>query len=192
MKCIRFGGILAVLVVAAVACDGLDRATTAPDDQVASLLAPTSVDAGMADTDGSALATLRRVTAGYQRIEAAMDDGFFAPDGECVEVPGAGAMGVHYVHLDRINDGVADPERPDVLLYEPQPNGRMRLVGVEFVVWRSDWGEPPGPTFLGQEFAHSFGEHSHGLPDHYELHIWTWRHNPAGLLAPFNPNVSCP
>ena len=173
------------------ACDGMTPDTTAPDSDAA-LMAPTFANAGMATTDGSQLATLRRATAKYQRISVAVDEGFFAPDPHCIAAPGLGAMGVHYVHLGRVNDGVADPRAPDVLLYEPMENGEMRLVGVEFVVWRSDWGDPPGPMFLGTEFDHSFGEASHGLPDHYELHIWIWQHNPTGMLAPFNPLVSCP
>ena len=184
-------------LAAAVALFGLGACDLQPDaaigpDTDRSILSPAAPISGAASTDGSMLAELRRVTAKYQRIEVAENDGFFAPDPHCIAMPGAGAMGVHYVHLGRVNDGVADPSAPDVLLYEPQPNGRMQLVGVEFVVWRSDWGDPPGPTFLGEEFAHSFGEAAHGLPDHYELHIWVWRHNPTGMLAPFNPLVSCP
>jgi hypothetical protein len=27
---------------------------------------------------------------------------------------------------------------------------------------------------------------------HYDLHVWLWKHNPAGLFAPTNPNVKCP
>ncbi|NIU75283.1 MAG: hypothetical protein GWN71_17385 [Gammaproteobacteria bacterium] len=146
----------------------------------------------MADTDGAEWAALRRATAKYHRIEVALDDGFFAPDGECVEVEGLGGMGVHYVHPDNLNDALVDPEKPDALLYEPQKNGHMRLVGAEFVIWRDVWGDPPGPTFLGRDFDQSFGEHSHGLPDHYELHLWIWRDNPAGIMTPFNPAVRCP
>ncbi len=30
------------------------------------------------------------------------------------------------------------------------------------------------------------------MPRHYDLHVWAWKHNPAGLFAPFNPKVSRP
>ena len=29
------------------------------------------------------------------------------------------------------------------------------------------------------------------MPPHYDLHVWVWQANPAGIFAPFNPNVSC-
>ncbi|MDX1675345.1 MAG: hypothetical protein R3314_11170, partial [Longimicrobiales bacterium] len=173
MSGIRITGALALAALVGLGgCDAMDTDTTGPESRQL-LSAPGLAEAHMAGTDGAQLAMLRRATAGYHRINAALDDGFFAPD-ECVEVPGVGGMGVHYVHMDRINDGVADPSAPDVLLYEPQENGRMRLVGVEFVIWRADWTESSDPSFLGRPFDRSFGEDSHGLPDHYELHVWIW------------------
>jgi len=30
-----------------------------------------------------------------------------------------------------------------------------------------------------------------GPPPHYALWVSLWRHNPAGMFAPFNPNVTC-
>ena len=27
---------------------------------------------------------------------------------------------------------------------------------------------------------------------HYDLHVWLWKKNPAGLFAPTNPDVRCP
>lgn len=26
---------------------------------------------------------------------------------------------------------------------------------------------------------------------HYDLHVWLWRENPAGLFAPTNPAMDC-
>jgi hypothetical protein len=26
---------------------------------------------------------------------------------------------------------------------------------------------------------------------HYDLHVWLYRHNPAGLFSAWNPNVTC-
>ena len=26
---------------------------------------------------------------------------------------------------------------------------------------------------------------------HYDLHVWLWKDNPAGMFAPTNPDVSC-
>ena len=30
-----------------------------------------------------------------------------------------------------------------------------------------------------------------GMPVHYDLHVWLWKHNPSGVFAPFNPDASC-
>jgi hypothetical protein len=132
-------------------------------------------------------ATIRRATARYQRIAAALEDGY-APVSECV--PG---MGVHYLREDDV-DGIVDPARPEVLVYEPQKNGRPNLVAVEFIVPAEAW-DPfnTGPPLLG---SHPFDDHrppgSGGPPfPHYQLHAWVWKHNPAGIYTPFNPNVTC-
>jgi hypothetical protein len=29
------------------------------------------------------------------------------------------------------------------------------------------------------------------MPEHYDLHVWLWKHNPEGMFAQFNPRVSC-
>jgi hypothetical protein len=27
---------------------------------------------------------------------------------------------------------------------------------------------------------------------HYDLHVWLWKNNPAGMFSPTNPAVKCP
>jgi len=27
---------------------------------------------------------------------------------------------------------------------------------------------------------------------HYDLQVWLWKKNPAGMFSPTNPNVKCP
>ena len=34
--------------------------------------------------------------------------------------------------------------------------------------------------------------HSATMPIHYDLHVWLYRQNPAGIFARWNPRVSCP
>jgi hypothetical protein len=29
------------------------------------------------------------------------------------------------------------------------------------------------------------------MPVHYDLHVWLWQDNPAGMFALFNPTVTC-
>lgn len=82
-------------------------------------------------------------------------------------------------------DGVLDITEPEVLLYEPQRNGKMRLVAVEQVIPFEEWTEESPPDFFGHEFH---PEPAFGL---FGIHIWVWRHNPDGMFARVNPRVTC-
>lgn len=137
------------------------------------------------------LAQVQMATARYLWEPNAIADGYIrAGDDECVAVPGLGGMGFHYVNPQRL--GRLDPTRPDILLYAPGPHGRRELVAVEY--FSAD--EEPGtdadrPSLFGQAFDGPMPGHTPRMPVHYDLHVWLWRHNPAGMFAPFNPNVSC-
>jgi len=104
---------------------------------------------------------------------------------ECVAVPGLGGMGFHWVN-EGLVDPVVEPLKPEAVLYEPGPNGKLRLVAVEYVVL--DVGQEH-PTLAGQPF--DVGGTPLPVP-HYSLHLWIYKYNPNGLFTPFNPRVSCP
>ena len=77
-----------------------------------------------------ALAGARAATAAYQDLDVALADGFVQATG-CVPDPsGEGAMGVHYVDPSRLAIG-GELTRQEIPIYEPQEDGRIRLVGVE-------------------------------------------------------------
>lgn len=82
-----------------------------------------------------------------------------------------------------------DPSRPEILLYAPRANGRLELVGIEYFVPAAS--VTTTPTLFGRTFGGPMAGHNPSMPVHYELHAWLWAANPAGLFAPFNPNVSC-
>jgi hypothetical protein len=42
-------------------------------------------------------------------------------------------MGVHFILPERVADGVLNVDEPESLIYEPMPNGALRLVGVDFL-----------------------------------------------------------
>jgi hypothetical protein len=109
----------------------------------------------------------------------------YAADPVCVAVPGLGGMGHHWVNMGLV-DPVFDPLRPEVVLYEPDKHGKMKLVAVEYIV--IDIGQP-APTFGGQPF--DVGGTPVPVP-HWSLHVWLAKPNPNGLFTPFNPDVSCP
>jgi hypothetical protein len=128
-------------------------------------------------------ATLRRVTARYHNVDAAIADGFIQVH-PCEGREGEGPVGLLYANMARVADGIIDPESPEGLIYEPGQDGSLKLVGVEFAVPYQMPRQPP-PQFLGATFQPEDEFQVFGL------HVWVWRHNPEGMLAVTNPNVTC-
>jgi hypothetical protein len=150
------------------------------------------------------LAAIRDTTDQYHDVNVALAAGY-RPSAAGCESSSIGAMGIHYGHptllgLVRGSSPVTgtDPNidfmRPEIVIYEPQLDGSRRLVAVEYVVYKAAWdaAHSSPPTLLGVPFDVRTGANAHGHADHYELHIWLWRHNPLGLFAPWNPKVTCP
>ena len=141
-----------------------------------------------------AIAEMRAATAKYQRVEIAEENGYQLGSA-CVTRPGLGGMGYHYVNYALIDLDI-DPRNPEVLLYEPQKNGTLRLVAAEFVVpaipWHMTHDDDDPPTFEGQVFDDHRDFTKGGPPfPHYQLHVWIWKHNPNGIFTQYNPNVNC-
>ena len=102
-------------------------------------------------------------------------------------------MGLHYVNLALVLDGELDPARPEIVIYEPQPNGTLRLVGADYLVFAGAWHEKTAetPKLMGQ-LMHLFeSPNRYGLPPFYTLHVWAWRDNPNGSFVNWHPNVNC-
>ncbi len=166
----------------------------------AALLATTGAGAVASPQGSTKLDRLRYATAPYFDIDEAGEDGYGElqdADGiACIDSgdPEQGAMGIHYVNGALVGDAEVRLLTPEALIYEPQEDGDMELVAVEYVVFRSAWREehPTGrPRLMGQRFTLVKAGNRYGLPAFYELHVWAWRDNPAGLFADYNPDVSC-
>jgi hypothetical protein len=127
------------------------------------------------------LAALRSATEKFHKIEVAAQAGWNeqVPPG-CFTSPD-GSMGFHFRNL--ANVGTLDPSAPQFVMYEPQKDGSMRLVGVEFIALGSPTDTPP--VLFGQKFQWNS---TFGI---WALHVWAWRENPSGLYANWNPKVSC-
>lgn len=155
--------------------------------------------AGSHTRSQSDLAEVRAATAGFTDVTAAEVAGYSrlvdAAGIACIDNP-AGGMGVHYVNLDLVLDPTLDPAQPEVLIYEPDKHGHLKLVAVEYVVLESDW-EGSHPSLFGEQLHRMPGagelepQNRYGLPAFYELHVWAWRHNPAGMFEDWNPRVHC-
>lgn len=157
-----------------------------------------ALNGGSSASGHELLAAIRRATARYQNIDAALADGYVDDGFGCVDArlfgldPSVGGMGFHLINESLHADPATDPLRPDLLVYEPAtvPHGMPKLVALEYEVFAADWfaaGNTAPPSLLGQEFTRLT------LPefdfDAFGLHLWIWRENPSGLFAEFNPKV---
>lgn len=135
------------------------------------------------------LVEVRAVLAGFEEVAAAEAAGY-EPFGACMSGP-QGAQGTHYRDVAAIGDPGLDPLRPELLMYETRPDGTLRLIGAEYIVFQDAWhaaGNEAAPALLGREFSLNTT-----LLDEpfYALHVWAWHHNPLGLFANWNPLISC-
>jgi len=142
------------------------------------------------------LAAVRQATVKYHDVEVALADGFIRTP-HCIEEPGLGGMGIHFINPARIMNPAINFLEPEILLYL-ETNGTMKLIGVEYMfpIGRPDAPipnpAPPAPVLLGRSFDGPMLGHEPGMPPHYDFHVWIWEANPEGIFTPFNPNVNCP
>ncbi len=143
------------------------------------------------DGAGKQLAALKKSLAVFKDVAAAEAAGFI-PVSECT-VSDEGGMGVHYLNPVRAAQAL-DATKPAVLLYAPTSNGTMRLLGAEWFQADADQDvttDADRPTLFGQPFNGPMPGHDPMMPVHYDLHVWLYDSNPAGVFAPWNPSVDC-
>lgn len=135
------------------------------------------------------LAVVLDATSKYRDRDVAFRDGY-RPLPRCIENDDeTAALGLEYLHLRRSRDLKVELEKPEQLFYEEQPDGSPPvLVGVGYFV--PDEGQKPPASPLGRLDGPIPGQYF-GQEPHFELHVWIHRPNPDGMLAFFNPEVSC-
>lgn len=141
---------------------------------------------------GAFVQIVRQATRRFQDVAVAEAEGYALNFG-CVSGPDAGAMGLHYVNMDLVADPTLDPTRPEIVIYEPRPNGQLRLIGADFLVLKDAWHATHAnpPELMGQLFHLFESPNRFGLPDFYTLHVWAWKDNPSGTFVNWHPKVSC-
>ena len=127
------------------------------------------------------LDALRAATAAYRDFSRAQAAGYTERLTDCMS-DAAGGMGYHYGKAAFI-DASARLLEPEILMYEPQPDGSLQFVGIEYVVPLSMAATPP--TLLGHTF------HRNDAFQLWVLHVWLYRDNPSGMFSDWNPNVTC-
>ena len=113
-------------------------------------------------------------TARYNDFQQAINDGYVDIN---VIVP---EMGYHYLKMDNL-DGTFDYAKPEILVYNKEENGRMKLVALEYATPLS--ATPPA-GFTGDQDVWSVYQ---GVL--WTLHAWVWEYNPAGVFNPTNPLI---
>lgn len=171
--------IVGVLIVMSGFMSGAVAQTSTMDMSQASGILPS----GLGDAVDQDVARVRDATVRFKTIDAAESAGYKQSSG-CVEYQPAGAMGYHFKN-DALLDSTLDVDRPEVLVYEKEPDGTFKLTGVEFLVPISAWTATEPPRVMGQALKKA---NRLGI---WYLHVWTWEPNPSGLFADWNPNVKC-
>lgn len=145
-----------------------------------------------ADESHPMLGEVRNATRAFRDVDKAIGAGYVQFFG-CAHEPLAGSMGIHFVNGVLVGDAVVETGKPEALLYEPTENGRLELVGVEYVVFQDAWdAENDGPpTLFNQPFTLTPSPNRFGIQPFYQLHAWAWEANPTGKFADWNPRVLC-
>jgi hypothetical protein len=131
-------------------------------------------------------------TERYQDVEVAKAEGYVLQFG-CVSGGDSGAMGMHFVNSKLVGDGEIDATKPEIVIYEPQSNGKLKLIGADYLVLADAWNTKHAgpPQLMGQLFHLFEAPNRFGLPTFYTLHVWAWKDNPTGAFVNWHQNVSC-
>jgi hypothetical protein len=138
---------------------------------------------------------VREATERFKDVSVAESENYHLLFG-CVSGPDSGAMGMHFVNTDLVFDGVLDVTKPEIVIYEPLPNGRLRLIGADYLITAEAW-HTKNPNALGApelmgQIMHLFeAPNRFGLPSFYTLHVWAWKDNPTGMFVNWHSKVSC-
>ena len=159
------------------------------------------------------LDSVRTATEKYRDVNAALADGYVQVGGV---VPN---MGAHFIHEERVNDGVLNVEEPEFVLYDRDQAGQWRLVGTAFVLPR-EVDPLSAVETAGDDHPEGFEGPLDNWHVHYQLctlpnggfrtlsqeacegrsgiftvsfgwmiHAWVHDDNPLGVFSVWNPNV---
>jgi hypothetical protein len=135
---------------------------------------------------------VRRATERFKDVAVAEAEGYKLQFG-CVTGSDSGAMGLHYVNDRLVGEGELDAMRPHIVIYEPAANGRLQLIGADYLLLVDAWNakHKSPPELMGQLFHLFESPNRFGLPAFYTLHVWAWKDNPNGAFVNWHPRVSC-
>ena len=123
------------------------------------------------------LETVRQAASRFFDVQVALDEGYIDIE---VVIP---HMGRHLLK-PQLLDAHFELTQPELLVYEPDCDGSLRLVAVEYAVPTSLASKPP-QGFIGDSDIW-FNDTGFKL---WTLHAWVYDFNPAGVFEPFNPRL---
>ena len=123
------------------------------------------------------LETVRQAASRFFDVQVALDEGYIDIE---VVIP---HMGRHLLK-PQLLDAHFELTQPELLVYEPDCDGSLRLVAVEYAVPTSLASKPP-QGFIGDSDVW-FNDTGFKL---WTLHAWVYDFNPAGVFEPFNPRL---
>lgn len=142
----------------------------------------------------SLIGVVRQTTERFKDVNVAKAEGY-APMFGCVSGEDKGAMGIHFVNMSLVGDPEIDATKPEIVIYEPMPDGSLKLIGADYLVLANAWDTNPKnkgtPQLMGQLFHLFSAPNRYGLPAFYTLHVWAWKENPTGAFVNWHANVSC-
>ena len=162
---------------------------------------------------------VRLASQRFNDVKVALAEGYVpAPPGDCISAAHEGlpaklgSMGIHYINPKMLKISATEPRvdgnsthtdfmKPAMLLYEPQADGSLALVGVENLVFINAWhaaGNQAPPQFAGRiwdtmaDNASTSQDEAHLFEPHHDQHVYFRKMaNPKDQLNPFSPNVTC-
>ncbi|MGQ0537410.1 MAG: hypothetical protein ACT4R6_00565 [Gemmatimonadaceae bacterium] len=168
---------------------------------LASLPNAANAQAGAAAPLPPELASVRAGLEKYRDPVVAIHDGYLSTLA-CIEYPqgssegtmqyAPGGMGVHFLNLSYIGPTL-DQSKPQVLIYEPVGD-KLELVAAEWFM-PAEVAGAARPKIFGKELEGPMEGHKPVMPagfHHYDLHVWLWKSNPAGVFSATNAAVKCP
>ena len=173
-------------------------------DSGGALPASTQLSSDVAAKLVAQLDEAREATAKYEDVNVALADGFVQTT---VHVPN---MGAHFTHTARVMDGIFDPTKPEILIYEPDGDG-WKLIALSYVIPTWTQGDDHPEAFAGEldnwhvHYSLCLGSAAITrsmveadcvaaggtfLPQYgWMIHAWVHKDNPLGIFGMWNPLV---
>ena len=137
----------------------------------ATCIATGLMSAAAAQSTADEIAAVKAAVEKYKDVNVALAEGFIPdPSDHCIDAAAEGlpaewgGMGIHYLNMAALKITAGEPRvdgegthtdfmNPAILLYEPQEDGSLELVGVENLVFQKAWHEAgnsdPRPSLIG-------------------------------------------